>query len=621
MLCAFQANDADGDGHATNDCQSTDGTPIILGDDCDDSSASTYPGAWDGPMGDGHKNACDGIDEDCDGKIDDGALMNGTTCTCAPDDVQKCSTDSGGQTITWPTGTPVGACKYGSQTCSKMGTWGPCTGAQGPTQESCNTIDDDCDGMVDNGPLPDNVPDDAVFFVYDGDDDDHAGSPASGYTQIHACDYAKPTDPPMACSMLALPCGQGTTAAQCCPAGRWKLATGIPQDDCDDRNPTVNPAAIELCNHVDDDCDGMVDNGPAPDDVPSDAKYFYYDGDGDDHAGSAANGYKPVHACAYDAPSDPPAACTSLPLPCGLGTTLAQCCPPGQWKLGVPNDDCDDRNSSVSPGATEICGDNVDNNCNSQVDEGCSCSNGTSCGASNTCNLGTWSGCASGMMGVCSGGPPRTQNVYYMDADADGYCDLSMEMDVCPQDSQPTLPWKPSTKCTSITLTDCNDSNAAINPGAKELCGDGIDTDCDGQDSNGYNLGAMCNVKGLAAGSCLNGGTMQCSPVGSTMSACVTSDMRIGTNQCSTALVNGSYDVNCDGMDSPCCGVNIGCSPADILSTCPGDATDYCNGLTTCSAHVVCAGCGQQGSYTCLVIKAGPDAGDCSGGDTTVACH
>lgn len=86
--------------------------------------------------------------------------------------------------------------------------------------------------------------------------------------------------------------------------------------------------------------------------------------------------------------------------------------------------DCDDADSAVGPGARELCGDDVDNDCNGRAD----------C-ADLAC---------SGVLGCCA------------DKDGDGYAALDCGGD------------------------DCNDSQAAMYPGATELCSDGMDNDCDG---------------------------------------------------------------------------------------------------------------------------------------------
>lgn len=260
--CVFKARDFDGDGHATNFCQALDGTPIVVGDDCDDTDKTTYPTSWDGPAGDGHPGSCDGIDQNCDGIADDDKLKDGTSCKCAPGDVQKCSETSTGAPISWPTGKPEGACKYGGKTCLSNGTFGPCTDAVGPKPESCNKVDDDCNGIVDDGPAPDNVPVDAVYFAYDGDNDQHGLVPGNGYALVHACTFNPPTKAPAAC--LAGPftgCAAGTTAAECCPDNAWKFAASLVSDDCNDQNPKVNPIAPDVCDGIDNNCDGTVDPG------------------------------------------------------------------------------------------------------------------------------------------------------------------------------------------------------------------------------------------------------------------------------------------------------------------------------------------------------------------------
>ena len=96
--------------------------------------------------------------------------------------------------------------------------------------------------------------------------------------------------------------------------------------------------------------------------------------------------------------------------------------------------DCNDSDSAINPDAEEIC-DAIDNNCDGNVDEGL---------------------------------PTST---YYADADGDGYGDPATAVTSCAQ---------PSGYISQGG--DCDDSDASINPGAEEICGDGIDQNCDGND-------------------------------------------------------------------------------------------------------------------------------------------
>ncbi|MCB9642946.1 MAG: hypothetical protein H6728_07700 [Myxococcales bacterium] len=82
---------------------------------------------------------CDGLDNDCNGKIDDHK-----SCTCTPQETRPCFPGN-------PRFVDVGTCKRGVQTCAIDGTWETtCKDAVLPKQQDpCGGGDEDCDGQVD----------------------------------------------------------------------------------------------------------------------------------------------------------------------------------------------------------------------------------------------------------------------------------------------------------------------------------------------------------------------------------------------------------------------------------------------------------------------------------------
>jgi len=96
------------------------------------------PETWVREEGAGGGGCGDDLDNDCDGREDEG-------CECAPGEERDC--------YTGPVGTAgVGACERGTETCTEMGTWSGCAGEVVPTEESCgNGRDDDCSGTADDG--------------------------------------------------------------------------------------------------------------------------------------------------------------------------------------------------------------------------------------------------------------------------------------------------------------------------------------------------------------------------------------------------------------------------------------------------------------------------------------
>ncbi|MEQ1745166.1 MAG: M36 family metallopeptidase [Saprospiraceae bacterium] len=109
-----------------------------------------------------------------------------------------------------------------------------------------------------------------------------------------------------------------------CPSG-WTLNN----TDCNDTKASVNPNKPEICDFLDNDCDGLVDEGFS-------IVTCYLDDDGDGYGNASVS----KQFCGT----------------CGFGYVAT-------------GDDCDDFNPDTHPGAAEVC-DTQDNDCDGQVDEG-----------------------------------------------------------------------------------------------------------------------------------------------------------------------------------------------------------------------------------------------------------
>lgn len=229
------------------------------------------------------------------------------------------------------------------------------------------------------------------------------------------------------------------------PAGFYDEAT-----DCNDLDAATNPEASEVCDGADNDCDELVDDDDDSLDTSTQSAFYTdadTDGYGDDAtammACSAASGQVAVGGDCDDGSSDVnPETVWYLDVDSdgyGLATATTQSCeqPSGYVADGT---DCDETNAAINPGAAEICDpDDVDENCNGSADD-----------ADSTIDMTSYL-------------------TFYADSDSDGYGDADTTLERCDAPSGYT-----------DDATDCDDDETAVNPGAAEVCDDGVDNDCSG---------------------------------------------------------------------------------------------------------------------------------------------
>jgi hypothetical protein len=166
-------NANEGPSNCTADCSCQNGQTrscnVTHRGRCSMGTETCNNGAWAGcqsPIAE----TCNQIDDNCDGTVDNvnnGTSIDSTRCQCyggglpASESCDNTDNNCNGQvdeSLTKQCGLNIGACRYGTSTCS-YGNWStPCTGGIQPEAEDCtNNVDDDCDGTVNNG-CTNNVP-------------------------------------------------------------------------------------------------------------------------------------------------------------------------------------------------------------------------------------------------------------------------------------------------------------------------------------------------------------------------------------------------------------------------------------------------------------------------------
>lgn len=300
-------------------------------------------GSTDPELEDDINTDCDGEDDDCDTVVDEVSVV------CYDPDDNTGTVDPG---CNLGTGLCLGLCQTGLRGCLGGGAGpGLCDGDIGPITEICNGLDDDCDGIDDNG-----------FPVGDTCDNGQQGECLVNGTVI--CD---PTD------------SEGDGDFVQCTAFQV-------------------PPGIEICNGLDDDCDGSTDEDTILEPLPAPI--------GNTCGGTGTSCNAGIIECINGAPScegvvggDPEICdgqdndCDNLtdedtagePLPgiglqcydfalgcTGAGTPQAACegtCNFGATICVAGGIECD---GAIGPAAEESC-DGVDNDCDGNVDEAATC--------------------------------------------------------------------------------------------------------------------------------------------------------------------------------------------------------------------------------------------------------
>lgn len=361
--------------------------------DCDDLRASVFPGAIE---------LCDGLDNDCDRAVDEGL----------PSQDYYVDFDGDGFGLG---STRVAACSQPPDSSTLAGDCDDFDALAFPgAAEVCDGVDNNCDGLVDAAD-PTLDPSSGVSFFPDADGDG----------------FGDGEDERFACSL---------------PPGAV-----LDGSDCDDSSALVAPGEFEVCDGVDNDCDGLTDDSD-PSLLQITQREWFADEDADGF-GDPATGFFTCTEPWYHVldgtdcddtdpdifgPSTTPWVWDGDGDGVGAGSASDPSCsaPEPGWVPASRGEDCDDTDPSRSPLQAEVCN-GADDDCDGWVDL-------------EDPDL-----------------DPGSTTAYLVDGDGDGF------------GGEPVFLCEPPDDVVFLG-GDCDDADPFVFPGQTEYCNGGIDDDCNG---------------------------------------------------------------------------------------------------------------------------------------------